>query len=237
MRDPVHRPAIAFAIAAAAVTLAGIVLSGPISLALVALHPQPTWTGPEAFARAYHPVQALPYFTGFLLVGGSLALIAALQTLAGDAARARATAGLGFASAFAALIFFNYVVQTTFVPALAQTHSPEAAPMLAALSLANPRALGWALEMWGYAVLGVATWLVAPVLSDYGRAGKLAARLFVANGPVSVVGAVWTAFRPGWVMSGAGFVLFGAWNLLMLVMIAEVIRALRAAPHVLATRR
>jgi len=30
-----------------------------------------------------------------------------LQTLAGEALRARATAALGFAAAFAALIFFN----------------------------------------------------------------------------------------------------------------------------------
>jgi len=53
----------------AVATLAGILLSGPVSLALVRLHPQPAWSGPEAFARAYHPIQTIPYFTGFLLVG------------------------------------------------------------------------------------------------------------------------------------------------------------------------
>ena len=91
----------------AAVTLAGIVLSGPVSLAVVRLHPQPAWTGPDAFARAFHPIQTLPYFTGFLLVGGSLYLIAALQALAPDGLRARANAALGFTAAFAALIIFN----------------------------------------------------------------------------------------------------------------------------------
>lgn len=223
------KPAIRSAVTGAIVTLAGIVLSGPVSLVMVnALHPQPAWTGPEAFARAYHPIQTLPYFTGFLLVGGSLYLIAALQTLAGEAHRVRATAGLAFASAFAAMIFFNYVVQTTFVPALAGSGSPESAPLIAAFSLSNPRALGWALEMWGYGVLGVATWLVAPVLAAHGRAGRTAAALFVANGPVSIFGALLTALRPGWVMSPAGFGLFAVWNLLMLVMVALVIVAFRA---------
>jgi hypothetical protein len=229
MPETTTRPAARSAVTAAVVTLFGIVLSGPLSLALVSLHPQPAWTGPEAFARAYHPIQTFPYFTGFLLVGGSLVLIAALQTLARDPHRARATAGLAFAAAFAALIFFNYVVQTTFVPALAQSRSPEAAPLIAAFALSNPRALGWAVEMWGYAVLGVATWLVAPVLADHGRAGRIAAGLFVTNGPVSIVGAVWTALRPGWVMTPVGLALFAAWNLLMLVMTALVIAALR--PH------
>jgi hypothetical protein len=216
------------AVAGAAVTLGGIVLSGPVSLALVRLHPQPAWSGPDAFARAFHPIQTIPYFTGFLLVGGAVYLIAALQGLARAAVRARATAALGFAAAFAALIIFNYIVQTTFVPALVHDPSPDTAPFITAFSLSNPSALGWAIEMWGYAVLGVATWLVAPVLSDYGRLGRVAAALFVANGPVSIVGAVWTALRPGWVMSPAGLAMFAGWNMLVLVMVALVIPAVRS---------
>jgi hypothetical protein len=215
-------------VAGAVVTVAGILLSGPISMALVQLHPQPAWTGPDAFARAYHPIQALPYFTGFFLVGGSVYLISALHTIAREATRTRATAALAFAAAFAALIFFNYVVQTTFIPALVQSRSPESGPLIAAFALSNPRALGWAIEMWGYAVLGVATWLIAPVLADHGRAGRIAAALFVANGPVSIIGAIWTALSPGWVMTSAGLAMFAGWNLLMLVMVALVIPALRS---------
>lgn len=215
------------ALLGAVVTLAGIVLSGPVSLALVRLHPQPAWTGPEAFARAYHPVQTIAYFTGFLLVGGSIYLIAALQTLANEALRPRATAALGFTAAFAALIFFNYVVQTTFVPGLVRGHGAEDATLITAFSFSNPRSLGWAIEMWGYAVLGVATWLVAPVLSERGPLGRGAAALFVANGPVSIAGGVWTAASPGWVMTPAGLGLFAAWNLLMIVMLVVTIAALR----------
>jgi hypothetical protein len=80
-------------------------------------------------------------------------------------------------------------------------------------------------------VLGVATWLIAPVLVDHGRAGRTAAALFVANGPVSIIGALWTALRPGWVMTPIGLGMFAGWNLLMLVMVALVIVAFRARAH------
>jgi hypothetical protein len=218
------------AIVSAAVTLAGIVLSGPVSLALVTLHPQPAWVDAQTFAHAYHPIQALPYFTGFLLVGGSLYLIAALHALADERLRPRATAALGFAAAFAALIFLNYIVQTTFVPALARGYTRDSAPLIAALAMSNPEAVAWAIEMWGYAVLGVATWLIAPVFGDGRGIGEVTRALFIANGPVSLVGAVWTALRPGWVMTAAGLALFAAWNLLMVVMLAACIAALRRPP-------
>jgi hypothetical protein len=207
--------------------LVGLLLSGPVSLSLVALHPQPAWTTPEAAVRAYHPIQTVPYLTGFLLVGGALGLIAALHALARPGLRARTGAALGFASAFAALIFLNYVVQTTFVPALIGDYTPDKAPLVAAFSLANPRSLGWALEMWGYAVLGAATWLVAPVFARDGRLGRATAGLFVANGLVSVAGALLTAARPGWVMTPVGTVTFAGWNLLVAVMLVLAIVVLR----------
>jgi hypothetical protein len=206
--------------------LAGIVLSGPVGMWLVTLHPQPSWSGPDAFALAYHPVQTLPYFLGFLLVGGAVTLIAGLQARAPEELAGRATAATAFAAAFAALIFFNYVVQTTFVPALVRDYRSEDGPLVAALTLSNPRALGWALEMWGYAVLGVATWLAAPVMAREGRLGRAAAALFVANGPVSIAGGVWTALAPGWVMSRAGMAMFATWNLLVVVMSILAIGAL-----------
>jgi hypothetical protein len=211
----------------AGMTFAGVILSGPAGMWLVTLHPQPAWTGPEAFARAYHPVQTLPYFLGFLLVGGAVTMIAGLAARAPEDLAGRATTAVAFSAAFAALIFFNYVVQTTFVPALVRDYRAEDGPLVAALTLSNPRALGWALEMWGYAVLGIATWLVAPVLAREGRLGRAAAALFVANGPVSVAGGLWTALEPGWVMSTAGMSLFVFWNLLVAVMSVLAIGALK----------
>ncbi len=204
---------------AASATLAGILLSGPVAMLLVGVtYPQPVWLGAEAFAAAHHPVQTLPYWFGFLLDGGSVALIAALHAMAPPDLKARTGAALAFAAAFAALIFFNYAMQTSFVPVLAEEYSAAKAPVISALTMANPRSLAWALEMWGYALLGVATWLVAPVFSG-GRLERATAWLFVANGPVSIAGGFWTAAQPGWVMSPLGLSMFAGWNVLMFAMV------------------
>ena len=55
------------------------------------------------------PAQTLPFFVGFFLVGGYVVLVASLYALAQPAERARAASALGFVSAFAALVFFNYI--------------------------------------------------------------------------------------------------------------------------------
>lgn len=223
-RDPAQRAAAR----CATIALAGALLSGPIGIALVQLRPQPAWTGPEAFARAYHPIQTIPYWFGFVLVGGSVGLIAALAASAREDLRARALAALALSSPFAALVSLNYVLQTTFVPSLSRNLTPETAPFVTALSLSNPRSLGWALEMWGYAVLGVATWLIAPALASRGRWGRAASALFVANGPVSIAGAVLTAVGMGWLLAPVGLALFATWNVLFAAMLALAIVALRS---------
>jgi len=98
-------------------TLVGIVASGPPAFLVVsAIHPQPSWQGAEVFAQHYHPMQALPFFAGFLLVGGYVLQIASLHTLARPEQRARTASALAFTSIFAALVFFNYIVQTMLVP-------------------------------------------------------------------------------------------------------------------------
>jgi hypothetical protein len=204
--------------AGAMLLLIGALVSGPIAFALVqAIHPQPPWAGAARFVAAAHPIQIVPYLTGLVLVAGFVLVIAGLHARSRPSRRARATAALACVIVYAALVGLNYVVQTTFVPGLAARYAPEDAPVLAALTMSNPRSLGWALEMWGYGWSGAATWLIAPTLRR-SRRGRVAARLFVANGVVSGVGALATVAWPGWVMSGAGLVMFAAWNVLVVVM-------------------
>jgi hypothetical protein len=199
-------------------TILGIVLSGPLAVALVAAtHPQPPWQGPELFVRNVHPVQILPYPGGIFLVAGLVLLLVSIHATARRKQKTLATAALVFTAVFAALIFFNYVVQTAFIPVLATDYQASNGPILAALSMANPKSLAWALEMWGWGFLGLATWLIAPVLRG-GRLGRAARWAFVANGPVSIAGAAWTAIRPGWVMTNVGLIAFGLWNVLLLLM-------------------
>ena len=213
----------------AACALAGLVLSGPVAISVVnVMAPQPPWSDVAAFAARFHWIQTLPYFAGLMLVGGLVALIAALHGIATEDVRPRTRLALALSSAFAAMIFLNYVVQTTFVPALLVKADHDALALAAHLTMVNPLSLGWALEMWGYGVLGVATWLAAPVFHGY-RFGRTIAALFVANGPISVIGAFATAFLPGWVFTPLGFAAFGIWNVLVAAMLIGTIVAMRSA--------
>jgi hypothetical protein len=204
---------------------AGILVSGPIALIIVdAIHPQPDWQGAERFAAELHWIQVLPYLGGFLLVGGSVALVASLHALAPRTARSNLA--LALAAAFAAMIFVNYVLQTTFVPSLARPYRAEHDALIAALAMANPRSLAWALEMWGYAVYGVATWAIA---SAFGitRLERAVAAMFVANGVISVAGGFATMASMTWLRSPPGLAAFALWNALMLVMAASTVVAMR----------
>jgi hypothetical protein len=92
--------------------------------------------------------------------------------------------------------------------------------------MSNPTSLAWGIEMWGWGLLGVATWLVAPTFHG-SQTGRVTAHLFVANGIVSIAGALWTVVQPGWCMTPIGLIAFASWNLLLLVMALQAWRAFR----------
>lgn len=208
-------------------TLLGALLSGPVSLWLVGItHPQPPWRDARTFVEHFHVIQTLPFFLGFFLVGGLLALLASLARLAPPEAHARALLAFGLGCAFAALVFFNYAVQTTFVPLLARAYTAADAPILAAYTMSNPRSLGWSLEFWAYGVVGVATWLAAPSFAG-SPVERLTAALCTLNGPLSVASALLTPFVPGWALTTPGLVAFGIWNLVVIALGAAAFVALR----------
>jgi hypothetical protein len=216
---------------ASVATLIGILLSGPLAMLLLAkIHPQPPWQGAEVFARNFHVSQTYPYFAGFFLVGGYVMLMASLHALASDEQKPRTASALAFTAAFAALVFLNYIVQTTVVPGLARSYAPENAAIIALFSMSNPASLAWALEMWAWGFLGVATWLSSVVFST-GRLERLVASFFIANGVSSVLSAFCTAVRPAWVMTPAGLASFVLWNVLVFAMSILVTVALRRWLH------
>jgi hypothetical protein len=193
--------------------------------------PQPAWRDAELFAAHYHFVQLIPYFAGLLLVAGFVILIASVHQLAEPRLKAMTASACIFAAVFAALISLNYVVQTTFVPDLARhDRDSAAAALVPALSMSNPRSLAWGIEMWGYAFLGVATWLAAPIFRRT-PLERGVALTFATNGVIGVAGAAWTVARPGWVMTPAGMAAFGAWNILAAAMAALAFVALRRRAH------
>jgi hypothetical protein len=227
MKNLVTSTACRTGIYAATATLIGLLLSGPPAIVVLAeLHPQPPWQGAEVFAEHFHPSQSFPYWAGFFLVGAYVVLMASLHALATDAEKPRTAAALVFTAAFASLVFLNYIVQTTVIPALVRPYSPENAAIVALLSMSNPTSLAWALEMWAWGFLGVATWLASPVFSG-DRVERLASAAFVANGVSSVFSALSTAARPAWVMTVPGFVGFLSWNALVFAMSILVVVALR----------
>jgi hypothetical protein len=220
---------------AAIITAAGILISGPIGLYVVAaVQPSPPWVDAATYAAAYHPIQTLPFFAGFFMVTGFAAIMAALYQLAAERLKAVVTLAVVMTAAFCTLIFFNYVNQTTFVPAMVQSYRPESAPIITALAMANPRSLAWALEMWGYGFLGLATWLAAPVFGGSGLE-RVTAGLMVFNGVISVLGALATAYDVGWVLTSPGIASFALWNLVVFALAVCVWlvfrRRLASGPH------
>ena len=205
----------------AAAAAIGVVTSGPIAMVVVAAtKPQPPWVDARTFAEHFHAIQLLPFLCGLLLVTGFVAVVATLQSMASPPQRAASACAMAFATIFGALISFNYIVQVSFVPSLVRDYSEGNAALIAAFSMTHPGSFAWSLEMWGYAFLGAATWLVAPIFAGSGLE-TVTRWAFILNGPVSIAGAAWTVADPGWEQTSIGLVAFSAWNLLALLMAAS----------------
>ena len=103
------------------------------------------------FAANYHLVQDIPYYLGLLLIGGML-MVAVGQYLnyteENKKVKFHLLLSLLWTTAFAALIFFNYVCQTTFIRHLALNYTVQNDYIIATFSMANPMSLSWAVEMW-----------------------------------------------------------------------------------------
>jgi hypothetical protein len=202
----------------AAIATIGVVASGPVALVTVAaIDPQPPWIDAWLFAAHFHSIQLLPYACGFLLGLGVATLVTSIRAQMSWEERATSALAQTSLTVFATLASFNYIAQIAFVPALARDYLHADASLLAAFTMVHPGSLAWALEMWSYAFLGIATFLVAPFFSG-GRVERAARWMFRSNGIVSLAGAVWTAVRPGWELGRAGMVAFACWNVLALAM-------------------
>lgn len=213
-------------IVGAAINIVGVLLSGPLGVVLVSLiYPNPSWQTPKVWAENYHPIQNLPYFFGFLLLTGYILMMAVTHQLAEEAEKTYTIVALMFTTAFATLIFFNYINQTTFLPALAMNYRPEYDIVISVFSLANPNALCWAIEMWGFALFGAATCFAAPVFRR-NTIEKITAGLMVANG-ISILGGFLSAANLSWVMTPPGIINYTVWNILVLVMAIFYLLSLR----------
>ncbi len=196
-----------------------ILASGPLGVLLVGLiQPQPEWSGAGIFINNFHVIQSLPYFLGFGLVIGSILLIAFLYKAAKPEEQGVMLPALVFITIYASLVSFNYILQTTYVPALVAGGADGASILISALSMANPNSLAWAIEMYGYMFLGLAFLWLYP----YFRKGRFSRSIFfllIANVTMGVLGAFISSYQLDWVMSRPGMISFIAWNIVFAALI------------------
>ncbi|HKR04570.1 MAG TPA: hypothetical protein VJY62_08025 [Bacteroidia bacterium] len=207
----------------ALVALIGFIMSGPVAFLVVNLiKPQPAWISPEVFSENYSTIQDWPFYFGFLLIGGILMLVAGHYLNFkenNDEKKFHLLVSFGWTIAFFTLISFNYICQTTFIHNLALHYKPEYDFAISTFSMSNPKSFCWANEMWGYAFLGIATWLMAGYYRDK---NNFIRSLLITNGIVSLIGAIWTIIDVSWVMTTVGFVAYFVWNVLMIVLMIMI---------------
>lgn len=209
----------------ALVALIGYIMSGPVAFVIVnLLEPQPAWVSPAVFAENYSTIQDLPFYFGFLLIGGMLMLVSGhyLDIKKDNIAKKfYLLIALGCTIVFCTLISFNYISQTTFVRNLALNYKPEYDSAISTFSMSNPMSFCWANEMWGYAFLGIATWMLAGYYHDK---NNFIRALLITNGIVSLISAIWTIVDVSWVMTTAGLISYFTWNVLMIVLMIMIYR-------------
>ncbi|HEY6033941.1 MAG TPA: hypothetical protein VIV58_06765 [Kofleriaceae bacterium] len=204
-------------IAAWLVTVAAL-LSGPLGFVTSLHEGQPAWRDARSYFEHAHRLQQLPFWFGFLLIVSCVFLVARLASLAFDHHRTRAFIAIVAIAVYAALISINYALQVAYIPALVAAHDDA----LAYVTMTNPTAPTWVLEMFGYAVLGLATAILAPAITGDSFRRRLIRGLLRANGAISVGGALITALDLGWVQTPVGLACFVAWNVLMIVAMALI---------------
>jgi hypothetical protein len=171
-------------------------------------------------------LQTATFFCGYFLVIGSLLTFVALYFSSGQSKKIWAFAGLAINVVFTAVVFLNYIIQTTYVPYLAANNPPETASVLAVFSMANPGSFAWALEMYGWGGIGL-SFIFMAFIFEKGKPERTLKMLFLANGICSVASALMTSFDMNWLFSPAGFAALIVWNLLVLVIDFFLLRYFR----------
>jgi hypothetical protein len=206
------------------INLFGVIFSGLVFPVISSIfYPQPLWQGADTFIKSYHPIQTATFFCGYFLVVGSLLTFVTLYFLAGKAKRVWAFAAICVNVVFTAIVFINYIIQTTYVPYLASTNAPEAQYILVTFTMSNPGSFAWALEMYGWGGIGLSFIFMAFIFGKerYELTLKL---LFWINGVASVTSALVTSSNMKWLFSPAGFAALIIWNLLVIVIDVVLIK-------------
>jgi len=206
-----------FGIIAVYLNIFGILFSGLVFPVLTMIFcPQPEWQGADLFVKSFHPLQTATFFCGYFLVIGSLLTFIVLYLTSGIEKKVWALSALAINVVFTAVVFLNYIIQTTYVPYLAANNPPETATVLAVFTMANPGSFAWALEMYGWGGIGI-SFVVMAFIFGKGKYENTLKALFLANGICSFASAFVTSLNMKWLFSPAGFTALVVWNALVLV--------------------
>jgi hypothetical protein len=195
----------------------GIVFSGLVFPVLsLILTPQPPWRDAALFVESFHPLQTATFFCGYFLVIGSLLTFIVLYKTAPESRKIWALSGLVINVVFTAVVFLNYIIQTTYIPFLANNNPPETTTVLPVFTMANPGSFAWALEMYGWGGIGV-SFIFMAVIFENTKPEQTLKILFLVNGICSVASALMTSFDMNWLFSPAGLTALVVWNVLVFV--------------------
>jgi hypothetical protein len=205
-----------FGRSAVCLNIFGITFSGLVFPVLSMIFtPQPPWQNAALFVESFHPLQTATFFCGYFLVIGSLLTFVVLYKTAPEENKLWALSGLAVNLVFTAVVFLNYIIQTTYIPYLANNNPPETATILPVFTMANPGSFAWALEMYGWGGIGLSYIFMAFVFGK-SKPEIILKTLFIINGICSIASALMTSIDMNWLFSPAGFASLIVWNLLVL---------------------
>lgn len=212
-----NNPILGFGKKAVYLNIFGIIFSGLVFPILSSIFtPQPKWQNAEIFMKSFHPLQIATFYFGYFLAIGSLLTFIVLYLTARDEKRVWALTALIINVIFTAIVFLNYIIQTTYIPYLAINNLPEAAYNLPVFTMANPGSFAWAMEMYGWGGIGLSFIFMALIFMKE-RYEQILKVLFIVNGISSISSALMTSIDMNWLFSSAGFMTLIVWNVLVFI--------------------
>ena len=147
---------------------------------------------------------------------GSLLTFVVLYFIADEKKKIYAFTGLAVNIVFTAVVFINYIIQTTYVPYLAVNNPPETNSVLAIFTMSNPGSFAWALEMYGWGGIGLSFIFMAFTFGT-NKLDRTLKMLFIINGISSCCTALITSFDMNWLFTAYGFASLIIWNTLVFI--------------------
>lgn len=186
------------------------------------------WQGIEAFAATYSQGVVLATVLPSLLLAPTFLVLAAyIHSHTAAERKLWSLLGVTFASIYTAVVSLNYFAQLTIVRWLLLRGETAG---LSALVMGNPASFFWALEVLGYAFMGLSGVFIALALPK-GRAERWVGGLFIANAVLEIPGSIAyvvtaNAFHPLILASLGGWgVMFPAATALLAVRLRQAARA------------